>query len=312
MGATGIEWTKGPNGEPGFTFNPWIGCTRISPACGDDTGGGCYAEKAAVKMKVEWGPKATRRGVSDATWRAPLTWDRKAQSEGRRYRVFVASMADILDNHRTIDPDWRERLYSLIAMTPNLDWLMLTKRPELARRFLPPAWFAGLWPENVWFGFTAENQVRFDHCTRFAQTMPAPIIFMSGEPLLGRIDLPAGVGRWLRWIIAGGESGPHARNSHPIWFYQLRDQCAENGVPFHFKQWGEWWPSPNIYSIAGDPKDTHRRVVSVKIDDKTYSGAKVYQFPDGVTMVRIGTQKAGHLLAGAEHYEFPEDERLAA
>lgn len=239
MGATGIEWTRGPNGEPGFTFKPWIGCTRISPACGDETGGGCYAEKAAVKLKVEWGPKATRRGVSESTWAAPKTWDRRAGREGRRFRVFVASMADVLDNHRTIEWAWRQRLYDLIEETPNLDWLMLTKRPELAPRFLPADWMkGGYWPANLWFGFTAENQDRFDHCARHARTIPAPIIFMSGEPLLGPILFPAGTGQWLRWVIGGGESGPLdlCRDTPVSTFISLREECRFEGIAYFQKQ----------------------------------------------------------------------------
>jgi protein gp37 len=238
MGATGIEWTRGPNGEQGYTFNPWIGCTRISPACGDDTGGGCYAEQAAKKLKVEWGVHAERRTVSEGTWEAPLGWDRAAAKAGEIRSVFCASMADILDNHRSIAPHWRGRTYDLIDRTPNLRWLLLSKRPELARRFLPAAWFTGAWPKNVWFGFTAENQTRFDHCAKHARDIPAPVIFMSGEPLLGRIMLPSRTGEWLKWVIAGGESGPLAlcRDTPLDLFFGLHAECRYERIAYFQKQ----------------------------------------------------------------------------
>lgn len=246
MGATGIEWTIGPNGEPGFTFNPWIGCTKILgsdpslSACLN-----CYAETAAIKLETEWGPHAIRRGISDGTWRGPLAWDRRAAREGRRFRVFVASMADVLDNHKSIDPEWRARLYNLIALTPNLDWLMLTKRPENARKFLPYTWFMRLgWPSNVWFGFTAETQATFDQRARVVRTIPAPVRFVSMEPLLGSIELPDDAVDWLDWVICGGESGPLSKiRDTPLEdFEHMAFQCLmlrsgdRIGIPFFMKQ----------------------------------------------------------------------------
>jgi protein gp37 len=234
MGATGIEWTRGPNGEPGFTFNPWIGCTAVSDACAN-----CYAETASKKFEVIWGPHGERRGISESTWAAPLAWNRRAEREGRRFRVFVASMADVLDNHRSIDPTWRERLYALIAATSHLDWLMLTKRPENAPKFLPYTWFVkGRWPANVWFGFTAENQEEFDRRYPHAKRMPAPVRFISGEPYLGRILLPADAARFIHLMIGGGESGrlEDCRDTPLDLFRDLRDQCRRLGIPYFQKQ----------------------------------------------------------------------------
>lgn len=258
MGATGIEWTKGPNGEPGFTFNPWIGCTKVSGACDH-----CYAEGAAKKLEIDgkplWGGKAARRPVSESTWAAPKAWDRRAAREGRRFRVFCASMADVFDNHRSIDPAWRERLFRLMMDTPNLDWLILTKRPQNARNGMLPISWAANWPNNVWFGITGEDQTEFDRRWLWVCDLPAPVLFISVEPMLSELDIrwtldPVEVaGRFLRsgrfspgletirrpgWFIAGGESGKIAdcRDTPDGHFIRLLAQCHFNGIPYFQKQ----------------------------------------------------------------------------
>jgi protein gp37 len=239
MGATGIEWTKGPNGEPGFTFNPWIGCTKILGSTPELSAClHCYAETASAKFGSPWGPHADRRPISESTWLAPRAWDRRARRERRRFRVFCASMADVFDNHRSIQWEWRERLWKLIADTPNLDWLLLTKRPENALNgMLPISWMAD-WPRNVWFGFTAETQGRFDQRAKAVRQIPAPIRFMSGEPLLGDIELPEDARHWLKWVIAGGESGrlDEIRDTPDVRFIRLRSQCRFRGIPYYQKQ----------------------------------------------------------------------------
>jgi protein gp37 len=234
MGATGIEWTKGPNGEPGFTFNPWIGCTKITAACDH-----CYAETAAIKLDAHWGPHAPRRPVSDSTWNAPRAWNRRARREGKRFRVFCASMADVLDNHHSIDDRWRSWLYELIFDTPHLDWLLLTKRPENAQRFLPAAWFApGGWPKNVWMGGTAEDQPRYNHMREHLGAIPARVRFLSVEPMLGRIYVQPGDEKIFHWIIAGGESGRLAqiRDTPIVDFAVLAEGAHRLGIPFFMKQ----------------------------------------------------------------------------
>lgn len=224
-----IEWTH-------HTFNPWWGCVRVSDACKH-----CYAEAWAKRVgSVAWGARAERRFFSDAHWRQPLKWQAEAEAAGERRRVFCASMADVFEDRRDLDAP-RERLAGLIATTPRLDWLLLTKRPEVAQRLAP--WGAA-WPENVWLGTTAEN------ARWAAKRLPALVAagarvrFVSCEPLLGPLDLSpwldAGA---LHWVIAGGESGGGARPSDPAWFLGLRDQCAHARVPFHFKQWGNWAPA---------------------------------------------------------------------
>lgn len=220
---SGIEWTT-------HTFNPWIGCTKISPACDH-----CYAEawdaRGLQGGATRWGPHASRTRTK--TWGNPVKWNREAEGAASRPRVFCASLADVGDNHSSILPQWRDDLWALIRATPNLDWLLLTKRPQNLARYLPGDWGNGY--PNVWIGCTAENQAEYDRRKAHLVTIPAVVRFLSMEPLLGRVDL--GDLSAIHWIITGGESGRAFRHADPDWFRLLRDQCAEAGVPFLFKQW---------------------------------------------------------------------------
>ncbi|MCB2261354.1 MAG: phage Gp37/Gp68 family protein [Candidatus Thiosymbion ectosymbiont of Robbea hypermnestra] len=240
-----IEWTH-------HTFNPWWGCTKVSDACKH-----CYAEVWARRLGWNlWGPDSRHRFFTQAHWNNPINWNQEAAREGKRRRVFCASMADVFEDCRDLDP-WRDRLWHLIGATPQLDWLLLTKRPERISDLAP--WREN-WPANVWLGTTAEDQywaeVRIPHLIDH----PAVVRFVSCEPLLGALDL----GVWTRsgglhWVIAGGESGPRARPMNPIWAQALRDQCARDGVAFHFKQWGHWCPAEQNRSGIRTVvlKDTH-------------------------------------------------------
>lgn len=217
-----IEWTD-------HTFNPWIGCQKVSPGCDH-----CYAESLSKRYGwVEWGPHGERKRTSEANWRKPLQWAKAARRTGKRPRVFCASLADVWDNQ--VPVQWRRDLFNLIWETPELDWLLLTKRPENIGKMLWPAiGEAELWPwDNVWLGFTAEDQERFDWRWERAKEIPAKVWFVSYEPALGplfiRPHLPD-------WIICGGESGPGARQMNPAWARDLRDQCAASGVNFFMKQ----------------------------------------------------------------------------
>ena len=217
---SGIEWTT-------HTFNPWIGCTKVSAACDH-----CYAEAWDARFGGErWGPKAARTRTK--TWGNPIRWNRQAEDAPERPRVFCASLADVFDNHRSIEDGWRRELWALIGQTPNLDWLLLTKGPQNITRYLPDDW--GMGYANVWLGATIENQVEFDRRAHHLTGVPAAIRFLSMEPLQGPVDLRGAHG--LDWVITGGESGPHFRPADPDWFRSLRDQCAAAGVAFLFKQW---------------------------------------------------------------------------
>lgn len=366
---SGISWTT-------HTFNPWMGCTKVSPACQF-----CYAERDMDHRfrKVQWGPSGNRIITTESNWKLPLKWNKDAQCkfdsdrdgncprhlEGcPRPRVFCASLADVFEDwdgpilnsrgHRLwhdhvsgetfaigeakqVDPnnaqlryltmdDVRRRLFKLIDATPNLDWLLLTKRPENIRKMwqkvgLPDSGIQGtlgrrLRLDNIWLGTTVENQ---DYANkRIPELLKcrdlSPVLFLSCEPLLGPIDLRSlrigaefdktglpwfdaldgtsfscdDVGKGypsIDWVIAGGESGPEARPSNPGWFRSLRDQCADAGVPFHFKQWGEWAPSDLLYERCKSV-DTHA-------------------FDEDSQVFRVGKKQAGRLLDDVLHDAFP-------
>ena len=267
-----IEWTH-------HTFNPWWGCVKVSEACKH-----CYAEAWAkrVGQKV-WGPKSARRFFSDAHWRSPLKWNREAAERGVRERVFCASMADVFEDRDELRP-WRDRLGELIEATPQLDWLLLTKRPENALRLAP---WPGPWPANVWAGTTVELQSRADELIPLLALIPAKIRFLSAEPLLGPLDIKSWLRDDIHWVITGGESGPKARPASPSWFTSLHLQCMEPETPFHFKQWGDWHPGDGVNLPAARKR------------------LKIATAADGTPMIRIGKKAAGRMLEGSEWDEVP-------
>jgi len=213
-----IEWCD-------HTFNPWMGCTAVSPACDN-----CYAEAMMDKRlgKVRWGKGQPRQRTSAANWEQPFKWSRQAAKAGTRPRVFCASLADVFDAE--VDPLWRENLFTVIDQTPNLDWLLLTKRPKLAYGFFQTEQV----PPNVWIGTTAENQKMLNSRWEWLRKIPAKVRFLSMEPLLEKVSLKAEPGP--DWIIVGGESGKGARTMNPDWARLLRYQCEILGIPFFFKQ----------------------------------------------------------------------------
>ena len=215
-----IEWTT-------HTWNPWIGCQKVSPGCDH-----CYAEAMSNRWGwAEWGPHGERKRTSEANWRKPLAWAKAARLTGERPRVFCASLADVFDNQAPTGA--RADLFNLIRTTPEIDWLLLTKRPENLGLMLPKLdlWGDG-WP-NVWLGTTAEDQPRFDRRWRLLNGIPARVRFISYEPALGPL---MAMRPYPDWIICGGESGPHARMMDLRWARDLRDQCETAGIPFFFKQ----------------------------------------------------------------------------
>lgn len=331
MGAnTKIEWCD-------HTFNPWIGCTKVSPACAH-----CYAENETPvrvlreKGRETWGKGAPRHRTGRDTWKQPLRWDREA---GRtldamrpgmsrvdvpmaRPRVFCASLADWLDSE--VPADWLADLLELIRSTPNLDWLLLTKRPELWMKRMGAArpafcddaplhdfissWVSGRAPDNVWIGTTVEDQARADERIPELLKIPARVRFLSCEPLLEAVDLRlsradrivhqmekcdtfpgfahSGKRSRIDWVICGGESGTKARPMQPDWARGLRDQCRAAGVPFFFKQWGE-----HAWAFSDDDEDE--------------------PMPAGSPPkpIRVGKAAAGRKLDGVEHSAFPEVRR---
>ena len=281
-----IEWTD-------HTFNPWIGCTKISPACDN-----CYAERQDHRFGGgHWGPGAERKLTKQGNWDEPRHWDKQAESEGARYRVFCASMADVFD--LDVPQIWRENLWSLIRETPNLDWLLLTKRIGNAEAMLPANWGDG-WA-NVWLGATVVTQEEADRDIPKLLDTPAAVRFVSAEPLLGPIDLRGKDSQGsaldsfeedpkVDWVIVGGESGPQARPMHPDWVRSLRDQCREAEVPFFFKQWGEWLPR-----VTGDPDEYHEGMKVWRVEHPL--GCEVEA---GIAHVseKVGKKAAGRQLDG--------------
>lgn len=233
MGVTTIEWTATKNLDgswtPGYTFNPWWGCQRVSPGCER-----CYAETFAHRYGFEvWGPAKTtqRRVMSEKYWAQPLRWNSAAEQAGTRARVFCASMTDVFEDHPQVVP-LRARLWERIEQTPYLDWLLLTKRPQHLQTMLPAAWLIHPRP-NVWLGTSTENQEYFDTRIELLLNTPAVMHFLSCEPLLGPIDIG---GYRPSWLIIGGESGHGARPTHPAWARSLRDQAQRAGIAYFFKQ----------------------------------------------------------------------------
>jgi protein gp37 len=264
MGAiTRIAWCDA-------TFNPWIGCQRVSTACDR-----CYA--AALSWRYGWRDGngrdlwdvgADRKRTSSTYWRTPLRWNERAHTEGTRRRVFCASIADVFDNK--VPTSWRVDLWSLIRATPALDWLLLTKRPQNIRDMLPKNWGVG-WP-NVWLGTTAENQQEANRRIPYLVAISAAVRFLSVEPMLGPVDLTPWMeqsshdrGVPISWVIVGGESGGGARPMHPDWIRDLRNQVHAAGAKLFVKQIGgnhSLWPS-----VTGKGEDPAQWPADLRMQD---------------------------------------------
>lgn len=292
---TRIEWCD-------HTFNPWIGCTKISPACDH-----CYAESLALRYKwAEWGAGKPRHRTSPPTWRKLLAWDAAAGAAGVRRRVFIASLADWAD--KEVPDQWRADLFALIRQTRYLDILLLTKRHALAARILE-RWAADL-SDRIRIGFTIEAKasglagVRLYHLDQLARA--GWQTFVSYEPALGPVDwLP-----WLQkgtigWLIAGGESGAQARAPHPDWFRAARDACTATGVPFHFKQWGEWAPLSKPVRVPFGHRTPKGLTLVPRHGYCDGDGVVSKVVLNGTYMRRVGKGEAGAMLDGREWREFP-------
>lgn len=330
---TAIEWADA-------TWSPWVGCTKISPACDY-----CYAAAWATRTGSPELWQGERRRTSEAYWQKPLKWEREAIATGNRPRIFP-SLCDPFDNQ--VPQRWRDDFWHRIDQTAHLLWLLLTKRPQNILKMLPDPrtgvrpWGNG-WP-NVWLGTTAENQEEADRRIPLLLDTPAAKRFISAEPLLGPITLeewlddysagltPADRDRQIRdgvtyldaprggldWVIAGGESGRDARPLHPAWARSLRDQCVAAGVAYFHKQNGEW--------IDADEKLDRMRASGIGVNAGAapgglaqplnfadaawlaevtgYAGRYEHQ-SDGTTLIRVGKRAAGRLLDGREWNEVP-------
>lgn len=303
---TKIEWADS-------TANLWIGCTKVSAACDH-----CYAETLMGsgehdRMKrVVWGPHGKRSRCAQG-WRDIRRWQRQAASNrgvdpklGRRRWVFVNSLSDFFDNHPSVV--WRDDAWELIRQCPDLIFILVTKRPQNIVRMAPSFWREIA--DRVILMTTVEDQTEADRripaLIMAASEIGAPAcLALSCEPLLGTLDIGWALGdrlgiaagilsrghfspgletlRGIGWVIAGGESGREARPMHPYWPLMLAVQCESAGVPFFFKQWGEWAPGRG-------PEE--RMIVP------TLADAFEVPYPsNGVWVAKIGKASAGRTLA---------------
>ena len=300
---TGIEWTDA-------TWNPVTGCTEVSPGCDH-----CYAESIAHRFD---GTRAYPAGFA-VTLRPerlelPLRWTRPR-------RIFVNSMSDLF--HTEIPDAYVVEVFAVMAAAGRHSFQVLTKRHARMRSLLNDQYFRAAvrakmpaaakpppgelpWPlPNVWLGVSVESQQWADIRIPPLLQTPAAVRFISAEPLLGPIDLElvdfdGATGlcvlerpRRIDWVIAGGESGPHSRPMHPAWPRQLRDQCVANGVPFLFKQWGEWVAPKQIPDAA------------------RFTGRERQTTVAGKTVLRLGKKHAGRELDGRLWDQYPDEVPVA-
>lgn len=219
MENTNISWTD-------HTFNPWMGCKKISSGCKN-----CYAEKLVQnRMGYKLWDNNERKITSDTNWKKPLKWNKEAKEQGVRYKVFSGSLCDIFEERDDLVVA-RKRLWELIKNTPELDWQLLTKRPENIEKLLPDDWGDGY--SNVWLGTTVENEKVIERAN-ILRGIPAQIRFISYEPALG--DLSKLNIDKIDWIIYGGESGSGFRDHDINWAREMKNKCAKENVAFYYKQ----------------------------------------------------------------------------
>lgn len=349
-GNSPIEWTE-------QTWNPIVGCSILSPGCTN-----CYAMAMAARIEAmnaeareserRFGKQrsaaaqydgTTRKVNGNAVWTGKLALapDNVLLAPLKRKKpttYFVNSMGDLF--HEDCPDEWIDKVFAVMALTPQHTYQVLTKRAQRMRQ-----WFADVersdhvglsmlaiagtlphghrrvpWPlPNVWLGTSTEDQRRYDERKDDLRNTPAAIRFFSMEPLLGSIATD-----YLGdWVIVGGESGPAARPMHPDWARSLRDQCAVAGVPFFFKQWGEYLPVGQCLPGYGK---IHGATVVKPGRMKLHYGGAPQQHPkhafaergvefastaDGRLTFRVGKKAAGRLLDGVEHNGFPTGGRAA-
>jgi protein gp37 len=286
---TGIAWCD-------HTHNEWIGCEKVSPACKF-----CYAEDLDARYQYggekHWGKDAPRYRTSFSNRRKPYSWDRAAAADGVRRRVFCSSLSDVFEKRPDLDA-WRVDLWHTIESTRNLDWLLLTKRPENILDMMPLRYekprdyqgpHRGMWLPNVWLGTTVENQEYADLRIPYLLAVPAVVHFLSVEPMLGPINLEpwfrsmrGDPRRGISWVIAGCESGKHARPQNLADIRSLRDQCAAYGIAFLLKQAQVEPRTDGLHTIRSGSNSHPGR--------EDGRGGRVVERP---------------LLDGQEHFEFP-------
>ena len=316
-----IEWCD-------HTFNPWMGCTKVSQGCAN-----CYAEQLMDKRwnKVQWGRQGKRVKTSVANWWEPVRWNKQAEELGIRYRVFCASLADVFE-YKDDQPEldvWRAELFALMLETPNLDWMVLTKRPENVRSMLRAAgewWYQAApttydvkllrWvhhgehfaPENVWIGTSVENQEQADSRIPALLNIPAKVRFLSMEPLLRSVDL----GLTMLDYPSYTEEDPGEPLSYPSKAGQLINWVIVGGEsgPHARPMHPDWVRSVRDQCVEAGVKFFFKQwgewapCTHFAIDEGTERN-KVHRFEDGLLMYRYGKKVAGRELDGQEWNEMP-------
>lgn len=312
------------------TLNFWQGCPGHDdrPACDN-----CYMVRDRLRYGHSEEDCRRVKRSNDATFRAPLARVGRKKPFGlnnklqpvhdpRPYkwpdgnRVFVCSWSDFFLEEAD---EWRAEAWDVMRQRPGLTFIIPTKQIERVKDCLPPDWGDG-WP-NVWLMPTVENQEVADKVIPILLSLPFKVRGISAEPLLGPLDLtkidllpevdhkdvllhlnaltgdiagPGDLVGKLDFVIAGGETGKNARPSHPDWFRSLRDQSAEHGTAFNFKQWGEW-VGEKIFGVVCDVQSLADNQCAGWGDGKTY----------WMKYTRVGKKKAGRLLDGVEHSDLP-------
>lgn len=313
MSESKIEWTDA-------TWNPVTGCSKVSDGCKH-----CYAERVFARMSQNpkvpayHGRKFTDVMCHEERLNEPLKW-RKPRM------IFVNSMSDLF--HEDVPDEFIEKILRVMGDAWWHTYQILTKRPDRMKQHMNR--FAPWRPHNIWLGVSVENQETADERIPLLLETMAAVRFVSYEPALGPvefchefvedvgwIDSLRGAchidgcnepirGERIHWVIAGGESGPNARPSHPDWFRSVRDQCQAAGVPFFFKQWGEWMPLSDWRKRPSEPEGP--TIVYMPEDRITWVGAAPIELCNAevlVSMCRVGKHCAGRLLDGVEWSQFP-------
>lgn len=294
MVKTKIEWAT-------ESWNPITGCTPVSEGCEN-----CYAKRLAEE-RLKRLPKY-RNGFKPTFH--PEEIDAPCSRKKPR-KIFVCSMGDLF--HSDIPQSSIATIFNTMCNCSQHIFMVLTKRPEQMLQIFHN-WSTEGWDirahNHIWLGVTAENQKRADERIPILLQIPAAVRFVSVEPMLSEIRIhkymyrkeikklhpKPGLIPGIDWVVAGGESGPRARPMHPTWALSLRDQCQAAGVPFFFKQWGEW--APFIYK-----SQTGESVLKLTVDSKKEIIMK--HDNTAVNMRKVGKKKAGRLLDGREWSEYP-------
>jgi len=310
-----IEWCDA-------TINPAYGCTKCGAACDH-----CYAERLAARFSANPDVEHLVAGTVDASghWTGKVNlWPERMEQAlhwRKPRRIFVGSMTDLF--HPAVPFEFLDRIFAVMAMaSPQHTFMLLTKRPERMAEYLGYEYrreriykasgesdaFCLDWSlPNVWLGTTIWDQDSADRAVPILLSTPAAKRFVSVEPMLGPVVIPAELLARLAWVICGGETGPKARPMHPDWPRKLRDDCVAAGVPFFFKQWGEW--APHLPELGYDNPATGGRAWGcINRDGEWMPGTTPFNGDRGDyewPMVRVGQRRAGRKLDGRTWEEVP-------